>query len=139
MIKKVALGMATAALALSGLSAGTAQARETSDVIVPLGTCSFAHPVLAGVHPVKAGRATVQLRYSTTTRCAWGRIVNAKKNDKVWVDRTYDNGKTYTHLGATTVKSGSDTHTPSYYDGGGAKMRACAHSGGVTRCTWPWF
>ncbi|MFJ9481457.1 DUF2690 domain-containing protein [Streptomyces mirabilis] len=122
-------------LALTGLTtAGTANA-ETSGGIVPLSTCTFDSPITP--HSTTAGNATVQLRYSTTTRCAWGRITNAQVGDQVWVDRSYDGGGTYEHLGGTYVNSGSDTHTPSYYDGG-LLMRACGHSGGITRCT-SWY
>lgn len=80
---------------------------------------------------------TIELRYSTSSRCAWGRITTADPGDKVWVDRSTTGGRTWTGpLGTTTVQTGSDTHTAAYNDAGYV-MRACAwnDSTGNVHCT----
>ncbi|MFG3343692.1 DUF2690 domain-containing protein [Streptomyces sp. NPDC048018] len=79
----------------------------------------------------------IELRYSTSSRCAWGRITHADPGDKVWVDRSSNGGSSWEGpLGMTTVQTGSDTHTPAYNDAG-YTMRACAWNDttGNIRCT----
>ncbi|MGW5368021.1 DUF2690 domain-containing protein [Streptomyces sp. NPDC004009] len=120
---RAAVLVATAAL-LAGLG-GTAGATGAAAAgTSAAGSCSFAHPKT--VKTAKVDSINIQLRYSTSTRCAWGRIYHADRGDKVWVDRSSDGGRTWDGpLSLTTVRSGSDTHTASRYDGGYV-MRACA-------------
>ncbi|MFF5970391.1 DUF2690 domain-containing protein [Streptomyces sp. NPDC012769] len=115
-------GTATAAQA-STASATSAMACSTSNATTPR---------TASVDGIR-----IELRYSTSSRCAWGRITAADPGDKVWVDRSSNGGASWSGpLGMTTVQSGSDTHTPAYNDAGYV-MRACAwnDSTGNIRCT----
>jgi hypothetical protein len=128
----VALGLtgASIGLALGGAPSASAAVAPTADA----GTCTFADPITA--KRAKVDTINIELRYSTSTRCAWGRITNARVGDAVWTDRSYDGGRTWEKLPEVKVTSGTDTHTASYYDGGHL-MRACAwnHSTGHRNCT----
>ncbi|MFD9458299.1 DUF2690 domain-containing protein [Streptomyces sp. NPDC059985] len=115
----------TAAQAAPGSAAGGASAMA----------CSTSNAVTKRTGSVDSIR--IELRYSTSSRCAWGRIYNADPGDKLWVDRSSDGGGSWTGpMGMTTVNSGTDTHTPAY-DDAGYVMRACAwnDTSGTTRCT----
>ncbi|MFG2618919.1 DUF2690 domain-containing protein [Streptomyces sp. NPDC048507] len=97
--------------------------------------CSTSDPVTKKTATVDS--IHIELRYSPSTRCAWGRIYTADPGDKVWVDRSSNGGSTWTGpMGMTTVQSGSDTHTGAYNDAGFV-MRACGWNDttGTTRCT----
>ncbi|MGW2180728.1 DUF2690 domain-containing protein [Streptomyces sp. NPDC001732] len=151
MISKIAVRFGTttavAALAVLGTLATPSSARSdgargsnapavtTTSAPVAAGTCTFDSPITA--KSASVGSATVQLRYSTTTRCAWGRVLNARVGDFVYVERRYPDGHSDAYLpgaSATEVKTGSDAHTPSYYDGG-VQMRACAVTRTTSNCT----
>ncbi|MCX5264687.1 NlpC/P60 family protein [Streptomyces sp. NBC_00199] len=83
---------------------------------------------------------TVELRYNSTTACAWGRIVGGTVGDEIWVDRSNDGGDTWEPmLGYTTVTSGGDAYTTQWNDNG-LVMRACGTNGkgGSIVCTG-WF
>ncbi|MFI6038535.1 NlpC/P60 family protein [Streptomyces sp. NPDC051315] len=83
---------------------------------------------------------TVELRYNSTTACAWGRIIGGTVGDEVWVDRSSDGGDTWDPmLGYTTVTSGGDAYTTQWNDNG-LVMRACGTNGkgGSIVCTG-WF
>jgi peptidoglycan DL-endopeptidase RipA len=83
---------------------------------------------------------TIELRYSDATECAWGRITGGTAGDRVWTDRSTDNGVTWTaKLGLTTVTSGTDAFTTQWNDSG-VVMRACGQPTGRTDvvCTG-WF
>ncbi|MFJ9447364.1 DUF2690 domain-containing protein [Kitasatospora sp. NPDC101235] len=142
--RRAALLVASAALAtgFAGTTAATATAAPATAAAPaaaasPAGTCTFDSPITARTASV--GAVQIELRYSTSTRCAWGRITHATPGDSVWTHRSYDGGKTFERLDIAQVQSGSDTHTASRYDGG-VLMRACAlnHLSGVTNCT-AWY
>lgn len=107
-----------------------------------IGTPTAAQAACSTSNAITAKRATVdsiniELRYSTSSRCAWGRITAADPGDQVWVDRSSNGGASWTGpLGLTKVQSGTDTHTPAYNDAGYV-MRACAFNDttGNIRCT----
>ncbi|MGJ5759384.1 NlpC/P60 family protein [Streptomyces galbus] len=83
---------------------------------------------------------TVELRYNSTTACAWGRIVGGTIGDEIWVDRSSDGGDTWEPmLGYTAVTSGGDAYTTQWNDDG-LVMRACGTNGkgGTIACTG-WF
>ncbi|MEU8986253.1 DUF2690 domain-containing protein [Streptomyces sp. NPDC048558] len=85
------------------------------------------------------GRA-VELRYSSTTQCAWGRIIGGTVGDEICVDRSADGGETWNSmLGFTTITSGNDAYTTQWNDAG-LVMRACGTNGpgGGIECTG-WF
>ncbi|MER7521082.1 DUF2690 domain-containing protein [Streptomyces sp. NPDC126499] len=126
--------VSTAALLLG--FGGTATAAQASTVstasAMACSTSNATTPRTASVDGIR-----IELRYSTSSRCAWGRITAADPGDKVWVDRSSNGGASWTGpLGMTTVQYGSDTHTPAYNDAGYV-MRACAwnDSTGNIRCT----
>lgn len=101
-----------AALALAGVMSltwtGTARAV----------TCSQADGVTAKSAGVGGGR-TVELRYSPSTRCAWGRIIQANGGDQVKAERN-DGAKTST----VTVGGGSTQAFTTAMDDAGFQMRA---------------
>ncbi|MFF0431456.1 DUF2690 domain-containing protein [Streptomyces sp. NPDC004327] len=123
-------------LGVAGTTATTAQAAGTgAPATLACSTANATSPRTAMVDSIH-----IELRYSTSSRCAWGRITTADPGDKVWVDRSTDGGRTWTGpMGMTTVQTGSDTHTPAY-DDAGYVMRACAWNDttGTTRCT-SWY
>ncbi|MFJ8631918.1 NlpC/P60 family protein [Streptomyces sp. NPDC093568] len=83
---------------------------------------------------------TVELRYSSITQCAWGRIIGGAPGDEIWVDRSADGGETWSPmLGYTTITTGNDAHTTQWNDAG-LVMRACGTNGrgGSIACT-DWF
>ncbi|MGW5773870.1 DUF2690 domain-containing protein [Streptomyces longwoodensis] len=112
----------------------TAAEAATAAPQVAAGTCTFDSPVTA--RTASAAGVRIELRYSTSTRCAWGRITNANPGHLVWTQRSYDGGRTYEKLPTVEVRTGHDTHTDSYYDGG-VLMRACGwdESAGASNCT----
>ncbi|MGW0390472.1 NlpC/P60 family protein [Streptomyces sp. NPDC003042] len=71
---------------------------------------------------------TVELRYSDTTECAWGRISNGSVGDEVWVDRSVDGGRSWDRLGYTRITSGREVFTPQF-DDHAVLMRACGKAG----------
>ncbi|MET9373832.1 NlpC/P60 family protein [Streptomyces sp. NPDC002992] len=71
---------------------------------------------------------SIELRYSDTTECAWGRIGNGSVGDEVWVDRSVDGGKSWDKLGYTRITSGRDVFTPQFNDHA-VVMRACGKAG----------
>ncbi|MCX4783154.1 DUF2690 domain-containing protein [Streptomyces sp. NBC_01264] len=129
--KKAAVLTAGVALLTGlGLTGTTAQAAGTGVL-----ACSTGDAVTKKTNMVDS--IHIELRYSPSTRCAWGRIYTADPGDQVWVDRSSNGGSTWTGpMGVTTVQSGADTHTPAYNDAGYV-MRACAKndSTGTVRCT----
>ncbi|MFJ3903747.1 DUF2690 domain-containing protein [Streptomyces sp. NPDC090025] len=132
--KRTGVLLSTAALVLGlGGVAGTAQAATTAPSgALACSTANATSPRTASVDGIR-----IELRYSTSSRCAWGRITNADPGDKVWVDRSTDGGGTWTGpLGMTSVSTGSDVYTPAF-DDAGKVMRACAWNDttGNIRCT----
>ncbi|MEU7020041.1 DUF2690 domain-containing protein [Streptomyces sp. NPDC046203] len=130
-------GIAVSAMALLlGVAGGTAQAAQTTTTgttgTLACSTSSATTPRTATVDTIH-----IELRYSTSSRCAWGRITNADPGDQVWVDRSSNGGSSWSGpLGLTTVQYGTDTYTPAYSDAGYV-MRACAWNDttGHIKCT----
>ncbi|MFG2577330.1 NlpC/P60 family protein [Streptomyces sp. NPDC048481] len=85
-----------------------------------------------------AGRL-IELRYSDTTECAWGRITGGTSGDEVWVDRSLTGGQSWDQLGFTKITSGSDAFTTEWNDHN-VVMRACGSPGDsdTVVCT-DWF
>lgn len=89
------------------------------------------------VRTATAGSASVELRYSPSVQCAWGRVFG-KLGTSVWVDRSTDGGATWQgKLGEATITSGTDAHTPEF-DDHGVLVRACAddHNGNIHCTGW---
>lgn len=81
---------------------------------------------------------TVQLRYNSTLRTAWGRILYGRPGDRVWVDRRAIGSSNWDGpCGETAIRTGTSTFTPMYNDSG-VEMRACAYttvSRNIIACT----
>ncbi|MFD5143613.1 DUF2690 domain-containing protein [Streptomyces sp. NPDC058401] len=116
--KAAVLTAGIALVAGLGLTGTTAQAAGTGVL-----ACSTSDGVTKRTSTVDT--IQIELRYSPSTRCGWGRIYAADPGDMVWVDRSSNGGSSWTALGVTTVQSGTDTHTPPFNDAG-YLMRACA-------------
>ncbi|MFD0416871.1 DUF2690 domain-containing protein [Streptomyces sp. NPDC127108] len=132
----IALGLtgACVGLTLGGTASASAEAAPTADAA---SACNYNNPITA--KRAKVDSINIELRYSTSTRCAWGRITNARVGDAVWTDRSYDGGRTWEKHPEVKVRTGTDTFTDPRYDGGHL-MRACAwnHATGHRKCT-DWF
>ena len=78
---------------------------------------------------------TIELRYSTEHRCAWGRIRNGSPGDDIWVDRSFDGGRTWQpQLGHREINTGTTQYTVAF-DDKQVLMRACGRVGLITKCT----
>ncbi|MGW5696272.1 glycosyl hydrolase [Streptomyces asiaticus] len=78
----------------------------------------------------------IELRYNGT--CAWGRIFGSP-GDLVWVDRSYDGGRTWSQLSVTKINTGGSNHTDAFNNKGNL-MRACGKAGNYpdVACTIWW-
>ncbi|MCM2418927.1 DUF2690 domain-containing protein [Streptomyces sp. RKAG293] len=127
--RRIAAGIGSTAIVVAG--AVTLAPAASAAPSAPA-ACSTSNAV--SKKAVHNGSMYIELRYSTSSRCAWGRISNSDVGNKVWVDRSSNGGSTWTGpMGMTTQQSGSDTHTPAY-DDAGYVMRACGWNG-TTVCT----
>ncbi|GEM_PF-6207023 len=90
----------------------------------------------------------IELRYHSSSRCAWGRISNGSPGDEIWVDRSNNGGRTWEpKLGAAKISGPifpNKRYTQKYtvmFDNKGRSMRACGKAGNRTKveCTKPWF
>lgn len=85
--------------------------------------------VTTPVQPEPVWGRTVELRYHTSTRCAWGRISNGSSGDSVWVDWSNNGGGSWRQLSVTRIPSGgSQVYTTAHNDAGYV-MRACGKAG----------
>lgn len=110
----VALVLAVTAAACLALSAPVAQAADG---------CSYDRPFSPKVTSV-AGR-TVELRANNHPyACAWGRLSNGRPGDQVWVDRSWDGGRTWQQLSLQQLRTGAQIYTEAYNDVAYV-MRAC--------------
>jgi hypothetical protein len=95
-----------------------------------------------GAHTVKStgiyGR-TIELRATSNQACAWGRISYGSVGDLVWVDRSYDGGRSWTQLSVTRINTGRDAFTEPWNDVNKV-MRACGKAGNRSEvaCTVWW-
>ena len=139
----------------SGLAIGNPQRAQASAPAAQaqavaartFGWCDGKDPAAFNSGHINTARAKTQfgrlieLRFDTTNRCAWGKISNGSVGDQIWVDRSFDHGRTWQpQLGFTTIQSGRDTHTREY-DDAGVVMRACGKAGNRAQiaCTDPWY
>lgn len=89
---------------------------------------------------------TVVLHFDDTDAMGWASIDNGTTGDEVWLDRSFDGGRTWafgSRLGSTTIPSGQRGWRTLMYNvddwktqGVGA-LRACGQAGGAIACT-PW-
>ncbi|WP_186001599.1 hypothetical protein [Streptomyces sp. IB201691-2A2] len=72
--------------------------------------------------------------------CTWGRISNARVGDLVWVDKSWDGGRTWSQLSITRVTSGTSAYTGAWTNAG-TWMRACISVPNVSgaKCTPGWW
>ncbi|MEV0456739.1 hypothetical protein [Catellatospora methionotrophica] len=86
-----------------------------------------------------AGAALVELRFSPSARCAWGRVTGGVGSE-IWTDRSFNGGATWQGmLGYAKVNSGT-TNFSLEYDDAGVVMRACGTiwAGAPIQCT-AWY
>nr|WP_236058140.1 DUF2690 domain-containing protein [Streptomyces sabulosicollis] len=78
----------------------------------------------------------IELRYNGT--CAWGRIFGSP-GDLVWVDRSYDGGRTWNQLSVTKINTGGSNYTDAFNNKGNL-MRACGKASNYpdVACTTWW-
>ncbi|GAB7037230.1 MULTISPECIES: hypothetical protein [Catenuloplanes] len=79
----------------------------------------------------------IELRYHTSTRCAWGRISNGVWGDQIWVDWAPTRGAGHTQLGVDSIPYGGTQDYTTAYNDAGHVMRACgkAHDRVEIACT----
>lgn len=140
MIGKKLLAAFAATLAAGTLTAlgpvGTASAATTgTSSPASFGWCDGRNPSghsdPTTLRSAFARGALLELRYSPSARCAWGRLNRAYSTDSVWVDRSFDGGSTWDGpLG--TVQG--NTYTIEF-DDADVMMRACTNHGGAYTCT----
>ncbi|MCO1574311.1 hypothetical protein M8C13_00880 [Crossiella sp. SN42] len=116
-IRNVLLGaLATAGLAgamLTAVTPGAAQAAEG---------CTTKYPKTAAVVTLRS--RAIELRYNSQG-CAWGRILRGSPGDLIWVDRSFDRGRTWQpHLGIRQIDTGGSQHTEPFNNKGNL-IRAC--------------
>jgi len=128
-IQKLIVTLATAIMATTALVVATAPAAHAAD------GCTYNSPMTVYQEWVFYSgppyTTYVQLRANSNQVCAWGRIIGGEVNDLVWVDKSWDGGRTWLQLGITKITSGTSNFTPAYNDQG-TLMRACA-------APWDWF
>ncbi|MCQ8828708.1 glycosyl hydrolase [Streptomyces malaysiensis] len=78
----------------------------------------------------------IELRYNGA--CAWGRIFGSP-GDLVWVDRSFDGGRTWEQLSVTKINTGGSNFTDAFNNRGNL-MRACGKAGNFPEvaCTTWW-
>lgn len=131
------------ALAVGALVAPAARAAPGTPAPKAFGWCDGKDPnqflpALTKVPRRYAGRG-VELRYDPKSRCAWGRIIDGQPGDHIWVDRSFDGGRTWQGLlGYNTIRTGSSQYTTAW-DDRDVKMRACAGIPGVGNGCTAWY
>ena len=136
-VKSVVVAVATvAALATTATAAQAARAEPVS--AASFGACDDHDPQYntdsITLSHVYSGSALIELRYSPSARCAWGRIGHFSGNMVLWVDRSFDGGRTWQGP-MFTVYNSSGAYTLEL-DDAGVVMRACGQaSGSPVRCT----
>jgi hypothetical protein len=69
----------------------------------------------------------IELRANRSQVCAWGRVSDGNSGDLVWVDRSYDGGRTWQQLSITRIEFGTSNYTEAFNDVG-KLMRACGQA-----------
>ncbi|WP_192909405.1 DUF2690 domain-containing protein [Gandjariella thermophila] len=83
----------------------TALAGQTAVRLTAFGWCDgmdpnrFSDPETIDSEPLPDG-ATIQLRYSRSAQCAWGKIINGRAPDKVGIHRLSDGKELWASTGA---------------------------------------
>ncbi|QNP74210.1 C40 family peptidase [Streptomyces roseirectus] len=118
---------------------------SASGTPAPATTCTDGTDPTGSDARTPAGRSVeiqgrlIELRYSDSTECGWGRISRGGVGDHIWVDRSADGGAHWeSQLGHTTITDGQDVHTVQWRDSG-VVMRACGSVAGqpdVVCTTW---
>ncbi|MFE2283968.1 DUF2690 domain-containing protein [Streptomyces sp. NPDC059443] len=127
-IKKRAAVLASTMLLLGSLGALQAPTASAAVICTTQNAITAKSTTLDGVH--------IELRYSTSWRCAWARITNAHVGDQVWLDQSADSGKNWATMEVNTVTSGTDAFTNPDPDKG-IVSRACVwiRSSNHHKCT----
>ncbi|GHH85566.1 hypothetical protein GCM10018793_54070 [Streptomyces sulfonofaciens] len=122
-----------ATVAVAGLSAAMLTALTPTAAQAAEG-CTFDNPRTVASTSIRS--RGIELRYNGT--CAWGRIFGSP-GDLVWVDRSFDNGRTWEQLSVTAINTGGSNHTDAFNNKGNL-MRACGKAGNYPEvaCTTWW-
>ncbi len=74
-------------------------------------------------------KAKIELRYATDgSRCVWALISQAQYQSKVWIDRSYDGGRTWVGLlGAQLVQWGNNSTYTGTFNDANVVARACGY------------
>lgn len=128
-LRKMAVAGASAVAVVAALTtASPAMAqgqRLQADYDCPSGSDPSKFPGTARtVKTNTSGGRTYELRYNSTVRCAWGRVIHGVPGDGIWVDWSRDGGRNRVQLGGTHIEEGSTKFTNAYNDAGFV-MRAC--------------
>ena len=131
--------VAAAVLLTGAVLAGTPQAAQAAD---PWTCPSGGNPavwnpdLIITPQPARfiSGRK-IELRYHTSTRCAWGRISNGVAGDQVWVDWSTNGGRDWRQLGVKSIGSGGTQVYTTAFNDYQVKMRACGNAGSPTNLT----
>jgi hypothetical protein len=128
-IRKTFLGT----IAAAGLTGATLTAVTPTTAAAAEG-CNYNNPRTVASTSIRS--RGIELRYNGT--CAWGRIFGSV-GDLVWVDRSFDGGRTWEQLSVTRINSGGSNHTEAYNNRGNL-MRACGKAGNYPEvaCTTWW-
>ncbi len=121
-------------LCASGIVAGLAVAgamlsAPVAQAAVPR-SCDGGQPIATDTITAKSstyGSIIVELRYSPSYACAWGRIRGGRVGDGVFVSRQVNGNPNDVEydIGSANITSGSDVYT-AWFDDDGQKMSACA-------------
>nr|WSX78840.1 glycoside hydrolase family 76 protein [Streptomyces sp. NBC_00899] len=134
------LAAALAATALLGATSGIPQAAAATSICNAY--CDARDPGLSGGDraPVTAGvfSRTITLHFDDADAMGWASIDNGNPGDEVWIDRSFDGGRTWSsgsRLGDTTTPAGQRGWRTQMYnvDDWGAEgvgaLRACGKAG----------
>lgn len=93
------------------------------------------------VNVVYSGGAKVELRYATDgSRCVWGLVSQTGYGSDVWIDRSFDRGRTWQpQLGRRVVAVGNSSTYTGLFNDAGVVSRACgSRPGNPVVCT-AWY
>lgn len=131
----LAAGIASAAV----LPSATA-AEPAADTVICQTLCDGAPATQATEDRLADGTTifgrSIELHIDDSLAMGWAIIANGDPTDEVWLDRSFDGGKTWadgSKLGDTTIPSGSRTTTTAMYNlndtGSSGVLRACGKAG----------
>ena len=142
-LQRIGAVVASATLVAAGLTLLTASPAHAADYDCPSGSNpqGVSREITTPVPAVFMGGRAIELRYNSTSRCAWGRITQGAPGDRIWVDwsRTLTNDHApWAQLGITQINTGGSKFTNAYNDKGYI-MRACGQPVGYRLVCTGWY